>query len=62
MSGFGTLWRIRTRKHIRTRHSIPTNTGSGRSLWPRLQETEHQRRETGRLQARWRLHEQRQIY
>jgi hypothetical protein len=62
MSGFGTLWRTRTRKHIRTRHSIPTNTGSGRSLWPGMQETEYQRRETERLQARRRLHEQRQNY
>lgn len=59
MSGFGALWRIRTRKHIRTMGSIPINTGSGRALWPRLQETERQSWEAERLQARRRLHEQR---
>jgi hypothetical protein len=59
MSGLGALWHIRTRKHIRTRRSIRTSTGSGRALWPRLQETERQSREVERLQARQRLHERR---
>jgi hypothetical protein len=59
MSGFGTLWRIRTRKHIRTMYSIPTSTGPDRDLWPRLQETEQQRREEKRLQERRQLHEKR---
>jgi hypothetical protein len=59
MSGFGTLWRTRTRKHIRTRRSIPTSTGPRRAFWPRLQETERQSREAERLQVRRRLHERR---
>jgi hypothetical protein len=59
MSGFGALWRIRTRKHIRTRRSIPISTGSGRALWPRLQETERQSWEAERLQARQRWHKRR---
>jgi len=61
MSGFGALWRTRTRKHIRTMRSIPTSTGPGRDLWPGLQETEQQSREAERLQARQRLHEQRRV-
>ena len=61
MSGFGALWRIGTRKHIRTMRSIPTSTGPDRTLWPRLQETEQLRKEIERLQARRRLHEQRRV-
>ncbi|MBI4758052.1 MAG: hypothetical protein HY783_03485 [Chloroflexi bacterium] len=57
--GFGALWRIRTRKHIRTMRSIFTSTGPSQALWPRLQETERQKREANRLQARRRLHERR---
>ena len=60
MDGFGTLWRIRTRKHIRTMRSIPTITGPGRDIWPRVQETERQSREAERLQTRRWLHERRQ--
>ena len=59
MNGFGTLWCIRTRKHIRTRHSIPTSTRPARAAWPRLQETESLMLEEERLEARQRLHEQR---
>jgi hypothetical protein len=59
MSGFGALWRIRTHRHIRTMRSSPTSTGPDRDLWPRLQETERQRREAKRLQERRRLHERR---
>jgi len=59
MSGFGTLWRIRTHKHIRTMHSTLTSTGPDRDLWPRLQETERQRREEKRLEARQQWHEKR---
>ena len=59
MSGFGTLWRTRTRKHTRTRRSIPISTGSNRALWPRLQETERQSQEVERLHARQRLHKRR---
>jgi len=59
MSGFGTLWRIRTRKHIRTRRSIPSSTGPGRATWPRQQETELLVLEEERLTARQQLHEQR---
>jgi len=60
MSGFGTLWRIRTRKHICTMRSIPTSTGPARAAWPRLQETERLAQEEERLEACQRLHEQRQ--
>ncbi len=60
MNGFGTLWRVRTRKHIRTRHSIPTSTGPARAVWPRLQETELLMMEEERLKARQQLHERRQ--
>lgn len=59
MSGFDTLWNIRTHRHIRTARSILKNTGSGRAAWPRLRETEWQRWEAERLQARRRLHERR---
>jgi hypothetical protein len=59
MSGFGASWRIQTRKHIRTRRSIPTSTGPARGAWPRLQETEHLMLEGERLEARQRLHERR---
>ena len=59
MNGFGALWRIRTRNHIRTRRSTPTSTGPGRAAWPRLQEKEHLMMEEERLEARQRLHEQR---
>jgi hypothetical protein len=59
MSSFGTLWRIRTRKHIRTRRSISSSTEPGRAAWPRLQETELLMMEERRLQARQGLHKQR---
>ena len=59
MSGFGALWRIRTRRHIRTMRSIHTITGPGRDTWPRVQETERQSREEARLQTRRRVHERR---
>lgn len=59
MNGFGALWRVRTRNHIRTRRSIPTGTGPARAAWPRLQETEHLMLEEERLKARWALHERR---
>jgi hypothetical protein len=61
MSGFGALWRIRTRKHIRTMRSIPISIGPARAAWPRLQETELLTLEEERLQARRRLHERRCI-
>ena len=61
MNGFGTLWRIRTRRHIRTMRSIQTVIGPGRDMWPRVQETERQSREEARLQARRRVHERRQV-
>jgi hypothetical protein len=59
MNGFGDLWRIRTRKHIRTMRSLRTQTGSARALWPRLQESERQKVEMERLRKRRRLHAQR---
>ncbi|MGA9351841.1 MAG: hypothetical protein WBW48_23980 [Anaerolineae bacterium] len=60
MNGFGALWRIRTHKHIRTKRSIPTNTGPARAAWPRLQETESLTLEEERLKARRAEHEKRQ--
>ena len=59
MSGFGTLWRIRTRKHVRTSNSVPISTRPARATWPRLQETELLTLQGKRLEARQRLHEQR---
>jgi hypothetical protein len=59
MNGFGALWRIRTRKHVRTSNSVPISTGPGRAAWPRLQETELLMMEEERLKARWALHERR---
>ena len=55
MGGFGALWRIRTRKHIRTVRSTPTSTGSSH----RERETALLRVEEERLQDRRRLHEHR---
>jgi hypothetical protein len=59
MNGFGALWRIRTHKHIRTRRSIPINTGPARAAWPRLQETELLMLGDTRLEARQQLHDRR---
>ena len=59
MSGFGALWRIRTRKHIRTLRSIPTSTGPARADWPKHQETELRMLEEERLKARQAEHENR---
>ncbi len=59
MNSFGTLWRIRTSKHIRTQRSIPSSTGSAQAVWPRLRESESQQLEAERLEARRRLHEHR---
>lgn len=52
MSGYDTLWCIRTHKHIRTMRSIPTHTGPGRDNWPKVQETERLRLEQRRLRNR----------
>jgi hypothetical protein len=59
INGFGSLWRVRTRKHIRTMRSLRTQTGSARALWPRLQESERQKVEMERLRKRRHLHAQR---
>ena len=59
MNSFGALWRVRTRKHIRTKHSIRTSTGPAQAAWPRLQETESLMLEEQRSGARQRLHEKR---
>lgn len=57
MNIFGASRRIPTLRHTRTMRSISTNTGPGRGLWLRLQETEHLRWELERLDARRQLHE-----
>jgi len=59
MSGFGTLWRIRTRKHIRTVRSIPTSTGRRGETVDRDQETAHLRVEEEQLKERCALQKQR---
>jgi len=58
MSGFGALWRVRTRKHIRTMRSIPTSTGPSGAIC-RGQETACLRVEEEQLEERRALHEQR---
>lgn len=50
MKNIGVLGRIRTHKHIRTRHSVRTSTGPARAhWWPRLKETEQLRMEINHL-------------
>lgn len=56
---FGALWRIRTRKHIRTTRSIPTGSGARGGAVYRDQETERLALEEERLKERRTLHEQR---
>lgn len=57
--GFGVLWRVRTRKHIRTVRSIPTSTGRRGETVDRDQETARLRVEEEQLEERRALHEQR---
>jgi hypothetical protein len=59
MSGFGALWRIRTRKHIRTVRSIPTSTGRRGETVDRDQETACLRVEEEMLKVRQAEHEDR---
>ena len=59
--GFGALWRIRTRKHIRTTRSIPTSTGRRGGAANRDGETAHIKMKEEQLQDRQRLHEQRRV-
>ncbi len=47
-----TVSRIRTHSNIRTRHSHPISTASGRNLWPRLKETEQLQANENRLPSR----------
>jgi hypothetical protein len=56
MSSFGSLWRVKTRQHIRTMNSIATTTGPALAT---LAEA-HRRRETRRLKARRLFHAQRE--
>ena len=56
MSSFGSLWRVKTRQHIRTMKSIATSTGPDLAT---LYAT-HRRSECSRLKARRRLHTQRE--
>jgi hypothetical protein len=60
VSALGTLWRIRTRRHIRTMRSILSSAGPDRFRWPRVRETERLGREIKRWQARRQLHERQQ--
>ena len=61
MSGFGALYRVRTRRNIRTTRSIPTSTGSAGAAWSRLRETEQLQGEEHRLHARRAQHENRRV-
>lgn len=61
MSGFGALWRIKTRRGIRTMRSVPTATGRGREAWPRVEETAQLMAEKVRLEARRAQHERRRV-
>jgi len=56
MSSFGSLWRVKTRKHIRAMNSISTATG------PALVTSyeARRRRESSRLRARRWLHARRE--
>ena len=56
MSSFGSLWRVKTRQHIRTMNSIATSTGPDLATLY----TAHRRSEFSRLKARRRLHTQRE--
>ena len=56
MSSFGSLWRVKTRKHIRTMNSISTATGP---VLATLDEA-RRRREFSRLRARRWLHQRRE--
>ena len=60
MGGFGALWRVRTRKHIRTVRSIRTSTGRRGEAVDREREEERLVLEKERLRERRALHEQRQ--
>ncbi|MDO9065993.1 MAG: hypothetical protein Q7U96_02795 [Chloroflexota bacterium] len=57
-SGFGALWRVRTRKHVRTVRSILTSTGPGGTVY-RDEETARLRVEEERLEAWQAEHEKR---
>lgn len=59
MSGFGGLWRIKTRRSIRTVRSVPTATGRRGATWPAVQETAQLMAERVRLEARRAQHERR---
>ena len=39
-NGFGALYRVRTRKHLRTSRSIRTSTGPGQIHWPVTRDVE----------------------
>ena len=52
MTRYPTLSLIRTPAHIRGRQSIPTCTGSGRMIWPRVRESEMLSQRVQRLNAR----------
>jgi len=58
MSGFSALWRIRTRKNIRTARSIPRGPGPEGAIY-RLWETVLLRVEEERLEGRRLLYQQR---
>ena len=39
-NGFGSLYRAKTRKHLRTSRSVRTSTGAGSYLWPEIRDVE----------------------
>lgn len=57
MSPIRGLGVIRTRKNIKTMHSLRTSTGPGRRTWQRVQEREQLEAEEAKLKARQSLWE-----
>ena len=56
MNSFGSLWRVKTRQHIRTMNSIATTTGPALAT---LYEA-RRRRQSNRLKARRQFYAQRE--
>ena len=60
-NGFGSLYRAKTRKHLRTSRSVRTHTGPGQIHWPVTREVEAAglKMSDARLRRWRRLHEER---
>ncbi len=60
-NGFGALYRVKTRKHLRTSRSVRASTGPGQIHWPETRdvETATLNLQDARLKRWRRLHEER---